>query len=142
MTIPVGQMDKGRTEYSRAAVDLVNVPCNGCRACCHGVIVLHPALRDDPSQYETEEVPGFGMVLKRNPDGSCYYLNNNGCSIWPNTPAVCRAFDCRVYANSKWAELDPLRDEAVIAAGKVRSFLPSVGPGHEFLRACHTERLY
>ena len=116
MAIPIVQMDK-----KQAVVDLVHVPCNGCTACCHGVIVLHPALNDNPLQYETEQVPGFGMVLKRKPDGSCHYLNSSGCSIWPNTPAVCRAFDCRVYASSKWAELDPLRDEAVIAAGKASS---------------------
>ena len=71
-------------------MDLINVPCNGCTACCHGVIVLHPALRDDPSQYETEQLPGFGMVLKRKPDGSCHYLNGNGCSIWKYPCCVSR----------------------------------------------------
>jgi hypothetical protein len=51
----------------------------------------------NPSQYETERVIGF--VLKRKPDGSCHYLHEGGCSIWPNTAGVCGAFDCRVYAS-------------------------------------------
>jgi Fe-S-cluster containining protein len=100
---------------------VADVPCNGCTACCHGVVVLHPALGDDPSQYETERVEGIGFVLKRRPDGSCHYLLEGGCSIWPNTPGVCRAFDCRAYAKSNWARLDPLGDPAIIAAGKARS---------------------
>lgn len=97
------------------------VPCNGCTACCHGVIVLHPALGDDPSTYETVEIPGVGYALKRNPDGSCHYLAGDKCSIWGRAPGVCKAFDCRVYAKSKWAALDPLRDDRVIDAGIERS---------------------
>jgi len=97
-----------------------DVPCNGCTACCHGPIVLHPSLGDDPSHYATELIEGFGLILRRNPDGSCIYLTKGGCSIWPNRPGVCRAFDCRAYARSAWAKLDPLRDEAVIAAGLSR----------------------
>jgi Fe-S-cluster containining protein len=97
-----------------------DVPCNGCTACCHGVVMLHPALGDDPSQYETQTIEGVGMALKRKPDGSCHYLRTWGCSIWPHTPALCRAFDCRQYAASKWAALDPLRDERIIAAGLAR----------------------
>jgi hypothetical protein len=33
------------------------VPCNGCTACCHGPIMLHPGLGDDAAKYETELTP-------------------------------------------------------------------------------------
>jgi Fe-S-cluster containining protein len=102
-------------------IELTKVDCNGCTACCrHGVVVLHPALGDNPLDYNTQEIPGVGMALKRNRDGSCHYLTDKGCSIWPKTPAVCRAFDCRAYVRSAWAAFDPLVDRDVLAAGFAR----------------------
>jgi Fe-S-cluster containining protein len=95
------------------------VPCNGCTACCHGPIMLHPGLGDDATKYEAELTP-YGMKLKQKPDASCIYLDDYKCSIWPNTPAVCRAFDCRAYVRAGLHLRDPLGDEAVTAAGKAR----------------------
>lgn len=95
---------------------MADVPCNGCTACCSGTIMLHPALGDDPSKYETEEITGAGLALKRTTDGRCRYLGRTGCSIWPDTPAVCRAFDCREYV--KIADLYPNQDRAVIERGR------------------------
>jgi hypothetical protein len=99
---------------------VVDVPCNGCTLCCRAPIAVHPALGDDPSKFKTKFVAGAGIVLESNDDGSCIYRGVMGCSIWPNTPAICRAFDCRVYAQSAWAKIDPLRDDGVIAAGLAR----------------------
>lgn len=99
---------------------MVDVPCNGCTACCYGPIALHPSLGDDPSKFHHEYKPGYGLFLARKEDDSCLYLGEGKCTIWPNTPAVCRAFDCRVYTKSKWSKIDPLRDERVIAAGLQR----------------------
>ena len=100
---------------------MVDVPCNGCTACCYGPVVLHPALGDDPSRYLTETIEGVGTLLQRMPDGSCIYRRKNGCVVHDELPAVCRAFDCRVYAASKWAKIDPLRDQAVIDRGLMLS---------------------
>jgi hypothetical protein len=83
--------------------------------------MLHPALGDDPTKYEHEEIKGIGAALKRKADGSCHYLADNGCTIWPNTPALCQAFDCRAYVAMAWASLDPLANRDVIAAGMARS---------------------
>ncbi len=96
---------------------MADVNCNGCTACCHGPIVLHPAMGDEPRNYRHHFVEGAGLVLDRNDDDSCIYLQAGGCSIWSKRPAICRAFDCRVYALSGWTAYDPLRDESVIAAG-------------------------
>lgn len=96
---------------------MTDVPCNGCTLCCHGPIILHPALGDDPDAYQCDLVPDVGYRLRRKPDGSCIYLRENGCSIWPNTPGVCRAFDCRQYAKMNWAKFDPLADDGVLERG-------------------------
>lgn len=96
-----------------------HVPCNGCTACCHGTVMLHPALGDNPSEYIHERLPGIGTMLARKGDGSCIYLEKSGCSIWERRPALCRAFDCREYI--KLALDDPEYDEAVFQAGHALS---------------------
>lgn len=98
------------------------VPCNGCRACCYGPVTIHPALGDDPSKYELTIIQDVGIMIKRREDGSaaCRYLADNGCGIWKDRPALCRAFDCRIYARL-FAAIDPHRDEAVVKAGLERS---------------------
>jgi Fe-S-cluster containining protein len=99
-------------------MNLKSVPCNGCTACCHGPVILHPALGDDHRKFDAEWIEGVGYRLKRNPDGSCVYLREGGCSIWPNTPGVCRAFDCRDYVRSGLAAIDPMADDAIVHQGK------------------------
>jgi hypothetical protein len=80
--------------------------------------MIHPALGDDPLKYPARVyVEGAGFRLPQSADGRCSYLKDNGCSIYNDRPALCRAFDCRVYAVSKWAALDPLRDDDVIERG-------------------------
>lgn len=80
-----------------------NVPCNGCTICCQNdLLFLHPECGDDPSQYETMEalnpVTGkMALALKHNPEGSCIYLGNDGCTIHDRAPAICREFDCRRF---------------------------------------------
>lgn len=87
------------------------VSCGSCRACCRGdAIVLHPEHGDDPSQYETEEMPqsmqaevdkmfgvnrGRALILKRAENGDCLYLSREtGCTIYERRPAICREFNC------------------------------------------------
>lgn len=94
-----------------------DVPCNGCTACCKAPIVLHPMAGDDPSDFNCTFVEGAGYVLDSLEDGSCIYVSNTGCSIWERRPAACRMADCRVLAKMDWAQLDPLRDDAVIRQG-------------------------
>lgn len=81
--------------------------------------MLHPGLGDDAAKYEAE-LTAYGMKLKQKRDGSCIYLDDYKCRIWPKTPAVCRAFDCRAYVRAGLHFRDPLGDEAVTAAGKAR----------------------
>jgi hypothetical protein len=77
---------------------------------------LHPALGDDPRDYDYKVVEG-GIILQSKPDGSCIYVGDKGCTIWDRRPAICRAFDCRVYARSDWMRIDPHYDGRVVQAG-------------------------
>ena len=74
-------------------VGIVKVDCGTCHACCKQSVVILPEEGDDLSRYETEELYGRHW-LKKKPAGSCVYLGEAGCTIWPNHPAICRAFDC------------------------------------------------
>jgi Fe-S-cluster containining protein len=102
----------------------VDVPCNGCTACCHGEVALQPELGDNPAEYRTEQIDGLVgklIVLQRNADDTCVYLDGDKCSIWTRRPWRCRVFDCRAYAQDPMVHADPARDERVIAAGLERS---------------------
>lgn len=82
---------------------MVDVPCNGCTACCRNdLLILHPELGDDAAQYETMPAVnpltgGEVLVLKHKPGGGCVYLEAGGCSIHGRAPAICREFDCRRF---------------------------------------------
>jgi uncharacterized protein len=109
-----------------------SVPCNGCRACCHGdLIVLHPENGDDPSAYETEPFshPLTGkpcLALKHKHNGECVYLGPEGCTIHDRAPVICREFDCRrMYLSVPRAERRRLisagvLDKEVLEAGRKR----------------------
>jgi Fe-S-cluster containining protein len=97
--------------------------CNGCTACCKGPgrVMLHPALGDDPGNYTVEVIPNVGVALMTKADGSCFYLADGvGCTIYPDRPALCRAFDCRVYVLSEWSRHDPHPSDEVTHAGWTR----------------------
>ncbi len=82
-------------------IDRRDVPCNGCRECCHGEIVyLHPERGDDVTAYHTREVLHpitglMGLALAQRENGACVYLGVAGCTIHDRAPAICRAFDCK-----------------------------------------------
>lgn len=73
---------------------LVEVDCGSCRACCHSLIVLMPERGDDVSRYQTQQLSNGMLALATKEDGSCVYLGEDGCTIHPDHPAICKAFDC------------------------------------------------
>lgn len=108
-----------------------NVPCGPCRACCRNELIpLIPEDGDIVESYEHEMhfVPTVGeiAVLRRKKNGECVYLGRDGCTIHGRAPAVCKAFDCRMFYLSKSrAERQALRQgsqssAAVFNAGKTR----------------------
>jgi len=74
---------------------MTEVPCNGCRACCHDTVWLMPD--DDASTYDHVTTKIGGKVLRRRADGSCVYLEWYGCAIHDRAPQMCKKFDCRVF---------------------------------------------
>lgn len=80
-------------------LDVGNVPCNGCTACCRGDLIrLLPG--DDASQYRTMPhpvIPG-ATALQRDGAGNCVYLTDTGCGIHGRAPRMCREMDCRIIA--------------------------------------------
>lgn len=106
--------------------------CGTCRACCHDcVVMLHPEDGDDIRSYKAEVVehPTSGeeiIALQRNPDGTCVYLGDNGCTIHSRAPAACRSFDCRHFYwflvnNTSRNERQRLVKEGYIQASTLRA---------------------
>jgi hypothetical protein len=77
----------------------VNVPCNGCTLCCkNDAIRILPG--DDPAMYVLEPhcYKSGHHMLAHKPNGDCYYLDTDGCSIHHYKPRQCVGMDCRALA--------------------------------------------
>lgn len=77
-----------------------DVPCGSCTLCCRTLIV--PLAEEEVDQFEgswawitARDGTRHGRALKRNPDGSCIFLGEHGCTIHGRAPHVCKRFDCR-----------------------------------------------
>lgn len=81
-----------------------DVPCGTCSLCCrHELVFVKPELGDatDGLLTVTEVDPTTGkpgLRLLQKPDGSCVHLTEEGCSVHPIRPTICRIFDCRRLA--------------------------------------------
>ena len=75
------------------------VSCNGCRACCRNqAVLLFPG--DEPNldifELRNAEVRGSMVtMLKNRPNGDCWHLGANGCTIYDRRPVMCAHYDCR-----------------------------------------------
>ena len=78
----------------------MSVPCRPCSACCHypGIVVDEKRDLKRLPHLLTERSSEGELVLQRRPDGACAHLGPHGCTIYDQRSAVCRSFDCRVYA--------------------------------------------
>jgi len=60
---------------------------------------LRPEHGDDPQSYQTAIClkPGQApmLILDRLPNGDCFYLGLDGCTIHDRAPYECRKYDCR-----------------------------------------------
>jgi uncharacterized cysteine cluster protein YcgN (CxxCxxCC family) len=84
----------------------IDVPCNGCRACCYynGVNVNpdeEPPERLKHLQLHWSEQHRCWEIPKRE-DGACIYLGPNGCTVYEYRPTACRYYDCRLAAIYGW----------------------------------------
>ncbi len=91
-------------------------PCNGCKLCCHALVIL--TLHDDPSLYETREVEvgttNGARALIRKPGGACLYLGPEGCTIYDKRPVICRTFDCAGFVKRNKKSLRRMIAEGIV----------------------------
>lgn len=75
-------------------VNEVVMDCTGCKAkhCCKDFYVpLTPA---EVNRLKTDQDDRDFIMLKKKPNGECFYLTEEGCSIWTERPTVCREYCC------------------------------------------------
>ena len=74
--------------------------------CCHYPAVVVDERRDRKrlARLLTERSPDGELVLQRRSDGACVHLGEQGCTVYEQRPAVCRTFDCRVFAAMRLVE--------------------------------------
>ena len=91
------QTGKGQT-WGRGDAGLV--PGGACTACCHYPHIVVDERRDRKrlAHLLTERSPEGELVLQRRSNGACVHLGERGCTVYEQRPAVCRTFDCRVFA--------------------------------------------
>ena len=86
----------------------VDVPCDGCTACCTSGQFVHigpdetDTLAHIPSELlaQAPRLPAGHVVLGYDSEGRCPMLVDGACSIYAHRPRACRAYDCRVFAAS------------------------------------------
>lgn len=82
-------------------VPSIPIDCGACKACCHQWVIL----TEEEIGYEVERIAtpkGVVRLLKRQEDGACIYLTEQGCGIYEQRPACCRRFHC-----GRWYETLP-----------------------------------
>lgn len=92
--------------------------CPSCWSVCHAVCCRTAVvpLADEEiktGRFRTMKHQG-AVVLERTEEG-CVYLKDNGCGIYKDRPAACRAFDCSQH---RWRmlPLDMKRADAPLPA--------------------------
>lgn len=98
----------------------LSVPCGSCSLCCQkDMVLIHPELGDDPAQYLTKAAPGRpgALMLQHKQNGDCIYLGDSGCTIHARRPAICREFDCRVFAKA----LGYTKSRKLVKQGRLRA---------------------
>ncbi len=103
-----------------------DVPCGTCHHCCQKELIpIRPERGDDPAAYDTFESsdPTTGKrerYLRHQPNGDCVYLGAEGCTIHGRQPAVCKAFDCRVFFQKLFAMPVDKRERLIATRPRVK----------------------
>jgi len=71
--------------------------CLACGMCCNGALYTHVSIPQD----EIERVRALGLAIETMRDGSgfrqpCSLHRQGRCSAYPNHPAPCRAYACKL----------------------------------------------
>ena len=112
--MPTGPGERDAGEFSswlsafRASLaggEPVDVPCDGCTACCRsGKLIPVEADEADTLAHLPADslalMPGETgrLVLRHDASGRCTQLTPEGCSVYAHRPRACRMYDCRIFA--------------------------------------------
>ena len=84
--------------------DPVDVPCDGCTACCRSGKLIPVELDEADALADIAAdclVPMPGepgrRVLAHDASGRCSQLTAEGCQIYAHRPRACRMYDCRIF---------------------------------------------
>jgi Fe-S-cluster containining protein len=99
----------------------MDVPCDGCVACCSSGQLIpvapddHDALAHLPDDALVP-MPGQPevLVLRHAPDGRCAQLSDEGCVVYEHRPRACRTYDCRIFPAAGIRPDQPLIAEAAL----------------------------
>lgn len=111
---------------------MTHVPCNGCTACCKGQRIIL-GREDDGEIYVVEgTVRGndgaIQTMLAHKPNGDCWYLGPDGCTIHGRAPKACRDFDCRKWyalMSRSALPISTLDKECAMAAIRLAALSPT-----------------
>ena len=74
---------------------MLELPCNGCTACCSASAPLDYSV-DDVDDYHTMRLPNGGVGTLTGAGGWCVYADPGvGCRIYERRPQFCKDYDCR-----------------------------------------------
>ena len=110
----------GQLDVSRHDGRGMDVPCDGCTACCRSRQFIHvepdetAAIARIPRRLlvQAPGLPRGHLLLGYDQRGHCPMLVDDRCSIYEHRPRACRAYDCRIYAA---AGVDPGDDKPEVA---------------------------
>ena len=130
---------------STARREAFGYDCHRCLRCCHHkVIQLNPyevaRLARNRGQTTTEfraasTLDGAGVVLAQTADGACVFLGNEGCTVHPDRPLVCRLYPLGRHVNLDGEERfsrvmpHPQSEGEYHTRGTIADFLESQGAG-------------
>jgi Fe-S-cluster containining protein len=85
--------------------ETMEVPCNGCTACCTSSQFIHIAPKEKstlnkvPGEllFPAPRMPRGYVLLGFNEEGHCPMQVGGHCLIYENRPKTCRAYDCRIF---------------------------------------------
>jgi len=148
--LPAGDFSPWLADMQRAVRGErgMDVPCNGCTACCRSSQFVHIApdeadtLARIPGEllFPAPRLPAGNVVIGYDERGHCPMLVDDRCSIYEHRPRACRTYDCRIFpATGLDAEDD---DKALIATQARRWRFSYTTPGdreqHDAVRVAAT----
>jgi uncharacterized protein len=109
--------------------------CLACGLCCNGV--LHARTIVKPNEIET--VCALGLMIETNDDQPgfrqpCLLYRQQCCSVYPNHPPTCKAYQCKLLKNFLAGPLTLEQGAQTIHRARelLAAVIAQLPPGHTF----------